>query len=153
MSRTIKHIIIWNYSNRWLKPVLVGVGGSLHLPLPSMNRLNLIDPATCALLLFWAFISGFIFSVFLTLFPYLISVPLFFRRGYTVLQLDKISGGVYNISPCTFRPREEGPFFLDLNCSVPFTVTQLRWPYNWLAQANSRGESEKGLSSSLFIYT
>lgn len=49
-----------------------------------------------------------------------------FRRGYTMLQLDKISGGVYNISPCTFKPREEGPFFLDINCNVPFTVHQLR---------------------------
>ncbi|KAH3719763.1 calpain-7-like [Dreissena polymorpha] len=49
-----------------------------------------------------------------------------FRRGYTVLQLDRLPGGVFNISPCTFKPLEEGPFFLDLNSSVPFTVTQLR---------------------------
>lgn len=49
-----------------------------------------------------------------------------FRRGYTMLQLDKISGGVYNISPCTFRPGEEGPFFLDINSSSTFTLSQLR---------------------------
>lgn len=49
-----------------------------------------------------------------------------YRRGYTVLELDKISGGVYNISPSTFRPGEEGPFFLDINSSVPFTLKQLR---------------------------
>ncbi|WAR09858.1 CAN7-like protein [Mya arenaria] len=49
-----------------------------------------------------------------------------FRRGYTVLQLDRIAGGVYNISPCTFKPGEEGPFFLDINSSTPFTVNQLR---------------------------
>ncbi|KAL4222516.1 calpain 7 [Mactra antiquata] len=49
-----------------------------------------------------------------------------FRQGYTVLQLDKISGGVYNVSPCTFRPGEEAPFFLDINSSVPYKVTQIR---------------------------
>lgn len=49
-----------------------------------------------------------------------------FRRGYSVLQLDKISGGVYNIMVCTFRPGEEGPFFLDISSSGPVTIAQLR---------------------------
>ncbi|KAL8615723.1 hypothetical protein ACOMHN_007476 [Nucella lapillus] len=48
-----------------------------------------------------------------------------FRPGFCVLQLSNISGGAYNIRPCTFRPGKEGPFFLDLNCSGPYTVTRL----------------------------
>ena len=50
----------------------------------------------------------------------------FHRRGYSVLQLDKISGGVYNIVPCNFRPGEEGPFFLDISSSEPVKIAQLR---------------------------
>lgn len=49
-----------------------------------------------------------------------------YRRGYSMLTLDRISGGVYNISPSTFKPGEEGPFFLDISSSVAFTVSQLR---------------------------
>ncbi|XP_041366509.1 calpain-7-like [Gigantopelta aegis] len=49
-----------------------------------------------------------------------------FRPGYCVLQLDNISGGVYNISPCTFRPGKEGHFFLDISSSVPYTISKLQ---------------------------
>ncbi|KAK7109473.1 calpain-7-like [Littorina saxatilis] len=49
-----------------------------------------------------------------------------FRPGFCVLQLSNISGGVYNIRCCTFRPGKEGPFFLDISCSGPYTVTKLQ---------------------------
>ena len=50
--------------NSQLKPVLGGVDGSLHLPLPSMSRLNQTEPATFSVLLCSAFFKGYIFSVF-----------------------------------------------------------------------------------------
>ncbi|KAK3108545.1 hypothetical protein FSP39_010301 [Pinctada imbricata] len=49
-----------------------------------------------------------------------------FRNGYCVLQLDSISGGVYNIIPSTFLPGQEGPFFLDISSSAPVTISQLQ---------------------------
>jgi hypothetical protein len=36
-----------------LKPVLEGVDGKLHFPLPSMNRLNQTEPVTFSILLCW----------------------------------------------------------------------------------------------------
>ena len=41
-----------------------GVNGSLHFPLPSMNRLYQTEPATFAILLFWAFFRGSFFLYF-----------------------------------------------------------------------------------------
>ncbi|XP_060067045.1 calpain-7-like isoform X1 [Ylistrum balloti] len=49
-----------------------------------------------------------------------------FRPGYCVLQLDKLSGGVYNIQPCTFLPNQEGPFFLDISSAKHFNVAQIQ---------------------------
>ncbi|CAG5117369.1 unnamed protein product [Candidula unifasciata] len=49
-----------------------------------------------------------------------------FRPGYCVLQLSNISGGVYNVRPCTFKAGNEGPFFLDFSCSTAYTVHQLQ---------------------------
>ena len=49
-----------------------------------------------------------------------------FRRGFCVLQLDHVPGGVYNISPCTFHPKQEGPYFLNVSSSVPITLVTLR---------------------------
>ena len=43
-----------------------GVDGSMHFPLPSMDRLNQIESATFVILLFWAFFRGSIFLYFLT---------------------------------------------------------------------------------------
>ena len=45
--------------------MLGGVDGSLHFTLPSMNRLNQTEPATFAILLFWAFFSGSFFLYFI----------------------------------------------------------------------------------------
>ena len=47
------------------KPVLGGVGGSLHFTLPFMNRLNHTEPASFAILLFWAFFRGSFSWIFL----------------------------------------------------------------------------------------
>ena len=43
------------------KFTLWGVDGSLYFTLPSMNRLNQTEPATFAILLFWAFFMGSFF--------------------------------------------------------------------------------------------
>ncbi|KAK6166621.1 hypothetical protein SNE40_023271 [Patella caerulea] len=49
-----------------------------------------------------------------------------FRPGYCVLQLNNLPGGVYNIMPCTFRPQQEGDFFLDISSSVPYNISKLQ---------------------------
>lgn len=49
-----------------------------------------------------------------------------FRNGYCVLQLDRISGGVYNVLPSTFLPGQEGPFFLDISSAGPVTLAQIQ---------------------------
>ncbi|XP_048735989.2 calpain-7-like isoform X2 [Ostrea edulis] len=49
-----------------------------------------------------------------------------YRNGYCVLQLDRISGGVYNVMPSTFLPGQEGPFFLDFSSSSPLTAVQIQ---------------------------
>jgi hypothetical protein len=42
-----------------LLPVLGGVDGNLHIPVPSMNRLNQTEPATFLISPCWAFFSPF----------------------------------------------------------------------------------------------
>jgi hypothetical protein len=42
-------------------PVLRGVDGNLHFPVPSMNRLNQTEPATFSILLCWAFFRDSVF--------------------------------------------------------------------------------------------
>ena len=51
-----------------LKPVLGGVDGRLHLPLPSMNRLSQTEPTTIVILLLWAafFRDSFSVTCFIT---------------------------------------------------------------------------------------
>lgn len=48
-----------------------------------------------------------------------------YRKGFCVLQLENISGGVYNIMPSTFYPGEEGPFLLNISSSSPLTVAAI----------------------------
>jgi hypothetical protein len=48
-----------------LKPVLGGVDGNLHFPVPSMNRLNQTEPATFSILPCWAFFRDSVFISFL----------------------------------------------------------------------------------------
>jgi hypothetical protein len=45
-------------------PVLGGVDGSLHLTVPSMNRLNQTEPATFSIMPFWAFLRDSYFLYF-----------------------------------------------------------------------------------------
>jgi hypothetical protein len=47
-----------------LKPVLGGVEGNLHFPVPSMNRLNQTEPATFLILLCWTFFRDSVFLYF-----------------------------------------------------------------------------------------
>jgi calpain-7 len=49
-----------------------------------------------------------------------------FRRGFCVLELENVPGGVYNISPCTFSQHQEGPFFLNVSSSVAVTLTHIQ---------------------------
>ena len=50
-------------SNSAFAGVRALVDNSLHFPLPSINRLNETEPATFAVLLFWAFFMGFLFCI------------------------------------------------------------------------------------------
>ncbi|XP_078656259.1 calpain-7-like [Branchiostoma floridae x Branchiostoma belcheri] len=49
-----------------------------------------------------------------------------FRHGYCVLELENVPGGTYNLTPCTFRAGQEGPFLLTVSSSCPFTVAQIK---------------------------
>jgi calpain-7 len=49
-----------------------------------------------------------------------------YRKGFSVLALDNISGGKYQIRPTTFHPNQEGPFFLSCQSLHPIQLTQLQ---------------------------
>ncbi|VBB31938.1 unnamed protein product [Acanthocheilonema viteae] len=49
-----------------------------------------------------------------------------FRPGYTVLALEAVPAGVYNIQPMTFQQGEEGPFFLTVEASCSFTIKRIQ---------------------------
>jgi hypothetical protein len=48
-----------------LKPVLGGLDGNLHFPVPSMKRLNQTEPATFSILLCWTFFKDSVFLYFI----------------------------------------------------------------------------------------
>jgi hypothetical protein len=48
-----------------LMPVLGGVDGNLHFPVPSMNRLNQTEPATFTIVPCWAFLRDSVFLYFM----------------------------------------------------------------------------------------
>jgi len=50
-----------------------------------------------------------------------------FRRGYVYLELSNLSGGLYNIRPCTFYPNQEAPFFLNISSTCPASVSAVSW--------------------------
>jgi hypothetical protein len=54
------HVKCWSL----LKPLLWGVDGSLHLTVPSMNRLNQTEPATFSVLPCWTFFRDSYFLYF-----------------------------------------------------------------------------------------
>ncbi|XP_042535846.1 calpain-7 isoform X2 [Dipodomys spectabilis] len=49
-----------------------------------------------------------------------------YRCGFCYLELENIPAGIFNIIPSTFLPKQEGPFFLDLNSTIPIKTTQLQ---------------------------
>lgn len=49
-----------------------------------------------------------------------------YRKGFCVLALENISGGKYHIRPTTFYQNQEGPFFLSIQSSHPFQISQLQ---------------------------
>jgi hypothetical protein len=51
----------------FLKPVLGGVDGILHFPVPSMNRLNQTKPATFSILLCWTLFRDSVFLYWYTI--------------------------------------------------------------------------------------
>lgn len=48
------------------------------------------------------------------------------RCGFCYLELDQVPAGVYNVTPSTFLPKQEGPFFLDFSSTSPLRVSQLQ---------------------------
>ncbi|KAM5230901.1 calpain-7 isoform 2-T2 [Hipposideros larvatus] len=49
-----------------------------------------------------------------------------YRCGFCYLELENLPAGIYNIIPSTFLPKQEGPFFLDFNSTIPIKITQLQ---------------------------
>uniref|UniRef100_A0A915NW12 Peptidase C2 calpain domain-containing protein n=1 Tax=Meloidogyne floridensis TaxID=298350 RepID=A0A915NW12_9BILA len=49
-----------------------------------------------------------------------------FRRGCTILQLEKIPAGIYSIQPMTFQSGQEGPFILSLHSSCDFKIKRIQ---------------------------
>ncbi|CAG7822210.1 unnamed protein product [Allacma fusca] len=45
-----------------------------------------------------------------------------YRPGFTVLELEHVPSGVYNIIPSTYLPNLEGPFFLDIHTTCEFGI-------------------------------
>ena len=50
-----------------------------------------------------------------------------YRSGFTVLELENVPGGVYNITPSTFEPGQEGPYFITVQSSCPIKLSRLQW--------------------------
>ena len=50
-----------------------------------------------------------------------------FSRGYVYLELSGVSGGLYNIRPCTFYPNQEAPFFLNVSSTCPVFISAVSW--------------------------
>ncbi|KAF7644106.1 hypothetical protein LDENG_00227750 [Lucifuga dentata] len=49
-----------------------------------------------------------------------------YRCGFSYMELEHIPAGIYNITPTTFLPKQEGPFFLDFASTTPLKVSQLQ---------------------------
>nr|XP_054767557.1 calpain-7-like [Lytechinus pictus] len=49
-----------------------------------------------------------------------------YRNGFTILELEDIPSGVYNIRPTTFSPGQESPFFLTISSSCSMKVVHLQ---------------------------
>ncbi|KAJ1352108.1 hypothetical protein KIN20_008301 [Parelaphostrongylus tenuis] len=51
---------------------------------------------------------------------------IYFRRGYNVLDLEKVPAGVYTIRPMTFLAGQEGPFILKVESSCEFSIKKVQ---------------------------
>ena len=49
-----------------------------------------------------------------------------FRSGFTILELNPIPAGTYQIIPSTYHANQKGPFFLEIQANCPFTLSRLR---------------------------
>ncbi|XP_056141890.1 calpain-7 isoform X2 [Lampris incognitus] len=48
-----------------------------------------------------------------------------YRCGFCYLELDHVPAGIYNVTPTTFLPKQEGHFFLDFGSATPLKVSLL----------------------------
>ncbi|TRZ03121.1 hypothetical protein DNTS_029902, partial [Danionella cerebrum] len=49
-----------------------------------------------------------------------------YRCGFCYMELENLPAGIYNVTPTTFLPKQEGPFFLDFSSATPLRVSQLQ---------------------------
>ncbi|XP_062320939.1 calpain-7 [Osmerus eperlanus] len=49
-----------------------------------------------------------------------------YRCGFCYMEVDQVPAGIYNVTPTTFLPKQEGPFFLDFSSAMPLKVSQLQ---------------------------
>ncbi|KAH6939308.1 hypothetical protein HPB50_016934 [Hyalomma asiaticum] len=49
-----------------------------------------------------------------------------FKSGFTVLELERVPAGVYNVIPSTFKPFQEGPFFLTVSATCPLKMSRIQ---------------------------
>lgn len=48
------------------------------------------------------------------------------RCGFCYMEVEQVPAGTYNVTPTTFLPKQEGPFFLDFASTSPLKVSQLQ---------------------------
>ncbi|KAI2655064.1 Calpain-7 [Labeo rohita] len=49
-----------------------------------------------------------------------------YRCGFCYMEVENMPAGIYNVTPTTFLPKQEGPFFLDFSSATPLRVSQLQ---------------------------
>uniref|UniRef100_A0A3Q2VLS9 Calpain 7 n=1 Tax=Haplochromis burtoni TaxID=8153 RepID=A0A3Q2VLS9_HAPBU len=49
-----------------------------------------------------------------------------YRCGFCYMEVDHVPAGIYNVTPTTFLPKQEGPFFLDFSSTSTLKVSQLQ---------------------------
>lgn len=49
-----------------------------------------------------------------------------YRCGFCYMEVEHVPAGLYNVTPTTFLPKQEGPFFLDFSSTSALKVSQLQ---------------------------
>lgn len=49
-----------------------------------------------------------------------------YKSGFTILELENVPSGTYNIIPATFLPGQCGPFFLTVQASCPIKISRIK---------------------------